>query len=63
MSPRSVRSGWGKREREMEQDGQEEAMTSILNAVVALCELCWLSLGWLWGVDIEWRDRTCVLST
>ena len=35
-------SGWGKREREMEQDGQGETMTSILNVVVALCELCWL---------------------
>ena len=40
MSPRSVRSGLGKREREMVQDGQEEVMTSVSDRVVVLRELC-----------------------
>lgn len=39
VSLSSIGSGWGKREREMEQDGQEEAMTSTSSVVVVLCEL------------------------
>lgn len=40
MSPRSVHSGVGKREREMVQDGQEEAVTSVSDTVVVLREFC-----------------------